>query len=277
MDGLGLRPRDQIQALTGLNKTACDVAIKFAKTGVLETGNKGVGRGRKKQDLNQNITKELRIIVDHANKQGIPTSAARLENELREKGIQVSARTITRYLRAEGYHWGKGTRQHVNHDAPGNMSRTATSTTRQHNDGLEVMALMPIKDANQLWSWFAAFVVYYDHEARQVQGKFVKDSVHIWPSIGKAHVKKSDKDKETVWNNVPHEIREANIMATDNDYHGNFNSEVFDVLFKRLCQKLVEMNLRGCQIHLDGAKYHFHDTNKSLPPVTRRLKSNNGS
>lgn len=31
MDGLGLRPRDQIQALTGLNKTACDVAINLRK------------------------------------------------------------------------------------------------------------------------------------------------------------------------------------------------------------------------------------------------------
>jgi hypothetical protein len=42
----------------------------------------------------------------------------------------------------------------------------------------------------------------------------VKDSVHIWPSIGKAHVKKTDHDAATVWNNVPEEIREANVMAT---------------------------------------------------------------
>jgi transposase len=110
-----------MQALTGLGKRACDVAVKFAHTGILETGNKGVGRGKKKQGLDQTIAGELRTIVDEANKRGIPTSAGRMENELREKGIRVSARTITRYLRAEGYHWGKGTRQHAGHDTPGNV------------------------------------------------------------------------------------------------------------------------------------------------------------
>ncbi|KAI8360968.1 hypothetical protein B0O80DRAFT_493598 [Mortierella sp. GBAus27b] len=102
---LGVRSRDQLQTLTGLNKTACDAAIRFADSGVLETSNKGVGRGRKKKALDLNITKELRTIVDDANRQGIPTSADRIENELREKGIEKSTRTITRYLRAEGYFW----------------------------------------------------------------------------------------------------------------------------------------------------------------------------
>jgi len=290
-----------MQALTGLSKTACDAAIKFAETGVLETGNKGVGRGKKKQGLNQNITKELRTIVDDANKRGIPTSAARLENELREKGIQVSARTITRYLRAEGYHWGKGTRQHVNHDAPGNVryrqwylqQRLANLTEidgqivpRHPEVFLDESYCHLNHTSAQRWVgsdgiitdqgrqpivvMFAAFVVYYDNQARQVQGKFVKDSVHIWPSIGKAHVKKTDADAASVWNNVPDEIREASVMATDNDYHGNFNSALFDIIFTRLCQKLVEMGLTGCHIHLDGAKYHFHDTNKK--PTTSNNK-----
>jgi transposase len=96
-----------MQALTGLSNTTCDVAIKFAETGVLETCNKGVGRGRKKQGMNQDITKELRAIVDDANKRGIPASAGRIEDELREKGIERSTRTITRHLRAEGFHWAR--------------------------------------------------------------------------------------------------------------------------------------------------------------------------
>jgi len=90
----------------------------------------------------------------------------------------------------------------------------------------------------------------------------IKDSVHIWPSIGKAHVRKKKDEEATVWNNVPEEVRQAGIIATDNDYHGNFNTEVFDALFRRLCQKLNDMGLGPCHIHLDGAKYHFHNTSK---------------
>ncbi|KAF9924149.1 hypothetical protein BGZ65_008491 [Modicella reniformis] len=109
---------------------------------------------------------------------------------------------------------------------------------------------------------FAAFVVYYDKEKRELQGTFVKDSVHIWPALGKAHIRKTDGQDDNVWSNVPEEIRQAGIMADVNDYHGNFNSEVFDALFRRLCQNLNDMNLGPCHIHLDGAKYHFHNLNK---------------
>ncbi|KAG0202472.1 hypothetical protein BGX31_003601, partial [Mortierella sp. GBA43] len=50
----------------------------------------------------------------------------------------------------------------------------------------------------------------------------VKDSVHIWPSIGKAHLRKRDEDAD-LWNNAPDKVRQARVIATDNDYHGNFN------------------------------------------------------
>ena len=59
-------------------------------------------------------------------------------------------------------------------------------------------------------------------------------------------------------------------MLWRHDYHGNFNSKVFDALFKRLCERLNEMDLGVCHIHLDGAKYHFHDTNKK-PTTSNRI------
>jgi len=39
VNGLGFRPRDRLKALTGVNATACDVAIRFSDLGYLSTGN----------------------------------------------------------------------------------------------------------------------------------------------------------------------------------------------------------------------------------------------
>ncbi|KAF9944109.1 hypothetical protein BGZ65_012616, partial [Modicella reniformis] len=119
---------------------------------------------------------------------------------------------------------------------------------------------------------FGAFVVYYDKDKRALQGKFAKDSVYIWPALGKAHTRKANNQEENVWSNVPDEIREAGIMADVNDYHGNFNSEVFDALFRRLCQNLSDMNLGTCHIHLDGAKYHFHNLKKKPNKTNKKVE-----
>jgi len=43
--------------------------------------------------------------------------------------------------------------------------------------------------------------------------------------------------------------------SPDNDYHGNFNAELFEKWFKRLCISLKK-NYGSCIIHLDGAAYH---------------------
>jgi hypothetical protein len=253
---LDVCPRDQLPTLTGLYKTACDAAIRFADTGVLEIGNKGVGRGRKKKALDQNITKELRTIVDYAIKQEVPTSAGRIGNELREKGIEKSVRTITRHLHAEGYFWGKGTRQHVMHDAPANVMYRQRYLQQRFENLIEVdRKIVPAypevfldesychlnsstqrrvpsdgivadQGRQSLVVMFAAFVVYCDYEARLMEGKFVNDSVHIWPSIGKALLRKRDEDAD-LCNNA---LCQAGVIATDDDYHGNFNADVFNII-----------------------------------------------
>ncbi|KAG0367459.1 hypothetical protein BGX24_003213, partial [Mortierella sp. AD032] len=58
------------------------------------------------------------------------------------------------------------------------------------------------------------------------------------------------------------EIKEHNIIADKHDYHGNFNSVTFGLLFQRLINSLNDMGLRKSRIHLDGASYHFHDENR---------------
>ncbi|OQR85317.1 hypothetical protein ACHHYP_20589 [Achlya hypogyna] len=44
-------------------------------------------------------------------------------------------------------------------------------------------------------------------------------------------------------------------LKTKEDYHGNFNSEIFEKWFKVLCGTLKE-SYGSYIIHLDGAKYH---------------------
>ncbi|KAI8597883.1 hypothetical protein EDD21DRAFT_203388 [Dissophora ornata] len=108
-----------------------------------------------------------------------------------------------------------------------------------------------------------------------MESKFVQDSVYIWPAIGKAHLNTSKRSKDgdndnNVWNNVPQEVKDAKVIAVDHDYHGNFNAELFDRLFQRICQNLEAMNLGPCNIHLDGASYHFH-RDKKRPNSTTKI------
>jgi len=110
----------------------------------------------------------------------------------------------------------------------------------------------------------------------------------IWPS-------KQSKDVE-LWRGVPEEIRERGIFGPVDDYHGNFNGKVFDTLFERLCKTLDDMKIGPCNIHLDGARYHFHkaddrpnsamnvadmqkwyeDHGRPLPPTNRKTKRESG-
>ncbi|KAF9991519.1 hypothetical protein BGZ65_000494, partial [Modicella reniformis] len=67
LNGLGMRSRDKLKALTGVNVTACNVAIKFANTGVLSAEN--TGRGRKKKPVDSKVSSTIRTIVLESNKQ----------------------------------------------------------------------------------------------------------------------------------------------------------------------------------------------------------------
>ncbi|KAF9405111.1 hypothetical protein BGZ76_006688, partial [Entomortierella beljakovae] len=82
------------------------------------------------------------------------------------------------------------------------------------------------------------------------------DSVQIWPS------KESIGTQEELWEDIPKDIRDSEIIATDDDHHRNFDSTLFGKLFIRLCQRLNEMSLGPCNIHLDGASYHFYKQDK---------------
>ncbi|KAI8597877.1 hypothetical protein EDD21DRAFT_436135 [Dissophora ornata] len=289
MKSLGYRPREILSALTGVGAALCAKVIAFSDKGAIEVGKQREGWPVKV--IEPELAAKINDIVTETNKQGIPNSAGRIANKLTKDGIFRSISSVTRYLRKLGHFWGKGIRQNMMHDAPENVAYRL-QYLKMHLDNLaaigdEFVPIIPEVFLDESYCYldhaaakrwvrkggivaepgrkplliiFAAFVVYYDQETRKVESKFVKDSVYIWPAIGKVHIKNDSRrsaENRKLWY-APSEIRDAGIIAIDYDYHGNFASVLFDGLFQRLCQNLNVMNLGPCNIHLDGASYHFH-------------------
>ncbi|KAF9116691.1 hypothetical protein BGX27_000073 [Mortierella sp. AM989] len=79
--------------------------------------------GRPPMEPDGNIRSKIHGIIIESNKLGIPNSAGRISNTLRdEHGIVRSARSITRDLHSLRMFWGKGVRQNMMHDAPQNVA-----------------------------------------------------------------------------------------------------------------------------------------------------------
>ena len=79
--------------------------------------------------------------------------------------------------------------------------------------------------------------MFWNNEIQEVDGEFIWDSVYNWPSLGKAHTKngKSNAKDGDLWQQVRGFVQEKGVVATGHDYHGNFNSDLFDAIFTRLC------------------------------------------
>jgi hypothetical protein len=93
---------------------------------------------------------------------------------------------------------------------------------------------------------FSTFVVYsIGHQRRAT---IIKECTKVWPANSKKG-KRKDKENVNPEDDVSHEV----------DYHGTFNAEKFEGLFKKLCIKLQEFG--NCIIHMDGASYHKRRVN----------------
>jgi hypothetical protein len=68
------------------------------------------------------------------------------------------------------------------------------------------------------------------------------------------------------------EIWQSNLKQKhDDDYHGNFNTELFEKWFENLSADLAA-KYGPCNIHMDGASYHKNQVNPA--PTTKTLKAN---
>ncbi|KAH9150459.1 hypothetical protein AeRB84_006694 [Aphanomyces euteiches] len=83
---------------------------------------------------------------------------------------------------------------------------------------------------------------------------FVEDSLSIWPSNS--------------------QLKEKTMMDTncdEDDYHGNFNAALFEKWFSKLCRSLQEKH-GPCVIHMNGAKYHKHNTQQWPTSASTKLE-----
>ncbi|KAF9995905.1 hypothetical protein BGZ79_010372 [Entomortierella chlamydospora] len=275
---LGKRPRDRLSRVTGIGTRTCDRAIHLADSGSLKKS-ATMKTGRPKKPMDKTVEDTINQVVSETNKQGIPNSSRLLSNEFRkEHNILCSPRTVRRDLRKLEMFWGKGIRQNIQHDAPQNVAYRNKYLLERLKNLRWVKSGGVVREPGRkpLLVIFAAFVVWYDEGRSELRSSFVNNSVHIWPAIGKAHTKQASNRKSAydaaMWNDVPEEIRNAGIVADlSEDYHDNFNGELFDKLFEKLCDNLANMGLRGCNIHLDGASYHFHKKHQRPDPKKSKV------
>ncbi|KAF9896860.1 hypothetical protein BX616_006624, partial [Lobosporangium transversale] len=230
--------------LLGVGKNTCVTAIKFATTGNLETS--GSGRtGRPKKEADQDLSSKLMNVIVESNKSGIRQNFLHDSKENVAFRITYLKRRLKNLRFVDG-NWVPimpevfldGSYCHIDHAAARRWVQSGSGAVNE-SGRKPIMA------------------------KKKVEGKFVKDSVYVWPSKGaKTQSKKAQEQEAELWVDVPEEIKQAGVIATDHDYHGNFNATLFDSIFERLCKNLNEMGLGPCQIHLDGASYHFHKKNK---------------
>ncbi|RHY98802.1 hypothetical protein DYB37_007896 [Aphanomyces astaci] len=73
-----------------------------------------------------------------------------------------------------------------------------------------------------------------------------------------------------MWPSLRKSKRKRAVVADvdDDDYHGNFTSEIFEDWFTKLCRSL-QQDYGACNIHMDGASYHKRITNP-CPKVSSR-------
>ncbi|CAG8663714.1 5032_t:CDS:1, partial [Scutellospora calospora] len=69
--------------------------------------------------------------------------------------------------------------------------------------------------------------------------------------------------------NIPDTIHNTNIVANQNDYHGNFNSEIFKNLFEKLCADIKDQ-YRSIDIHIDRACYYKHQAEQVLTSNSKK-------
>ncbi|KAI9246918.1 hypothetical protein BDA99DRAFT_592194 [Phascolomyces articulosus] len=104
---------------------------------------------------------------------------------------------------------------------------------------------------------FGAFITF--RQDNRMIFELVEDSILIWPVNGMQHIrpeigeKRGSPAEEDLRHTMPGEVKEARIVPDYHDYHDNFDADLFERLFERLCKKLHQ-KYGSCHIHMDVLK-----------------------
>ena len=115
--------------------------------------------------------------------------------------------------------------------------------------------------------------VNHEYEAQIVPG-----SLLMWDPTHKSTNGRVTAARVTAARALWNILDQTNVAPDQHNYHGNFNADLFETLFKRLCDNLQSF-YGPCVIHMDGAAYHKRNTcdaPKSSEQKAERPKSKLG-
>ena len=241
--------------------------------------------GRPREELKPNVSEVIQGLVMSANSAALPLSTPVLRQQLEDKGYKYSKWQLLRILHALGYFYGHGERRNILHESPENVAfRGRYLRWRFSNlQGKNRVPVLPEVFLNECYchlnhttnyTWvpshgivsapghgpllviFGAIIVMRNCNTNKIEGEIVPNSLLIWdPSIKPPSSRGRKRLNADEWANIPDTIRNANIAADQTDYHGNFNAEIFEDLFEKLCAGIKDRYGPVC-IHMDGARYH---------------------
>lgn len=246
--------------------------------------------------------------VQEQNLEGKHVSIRTIQTHLKSNDLDMSVSTVGRRLHALDHNFGKGQRRHHLYQSSGNVkyryqyARTRLENITRVNSPLPKVPEVFLDESychighHSRCTWykpgdiildhgrgpmlviFGAFIVFNDYG--RLRAEMVQRQLHIWPVSGAAHLTKAAGesrgrgrppiDDERAWNAIPPSVIEAGLAPDTRDYHGNFNSAIFEQLFEDLCKDLAETYHTGCIIHMDGAKYHTRRENPVPTAATKR-------
>lgn len=259
--------RSAVSTMMGVSvSTVKRVWKEFCTTGEL-CGPKP--KGRPPTVLSDVDIADLREFVREENRAGRPVSMSRLKKHLLDWEKNVSSRTLLRYVDDMGLKYGRGRVRHGLHESAACVALRAEylRRLRENRDASD----MPIRPEVVLDESFCNL-----HHVRDttwyVDGDFVSRPSGKGPRfciVGAGVYKRHGRSLQAGW--VPDSFvmwaantkgtgakRGLAVMAGEDDevdYHGNFNAQLFQKWFKKLCATLHRLH-GSCVIIMDGAKYH---------------------
>jgi len=241
--------------------------------------------GRPRLQPSPDIITLLREKITNANKAGTPVSTPILRQYLAENGFTLSKWKLLRLLHTIGYYYGHGERRNILHESPNNVSfrcqyiRSRLSNLQGNNDipnrpevfldesychlhhtspntWVPHQGVVLAPGRGPLLVIFGAIVVFRNGNHNKTYGEIVPNSIYIWdPAIKPQSSRGRKRSNLEAWDNIPDILRDTAIVPDQIDYHGNFNAEIFESLFTKLCAT-VEEKYGGVDIHMDVARYH---------------------
>ena len=241
--------------------------------------------GRPRKELKPNVSEVIRDLVMSANSAGLPLSTPVLRQKLEEEGHKFSKWQLLRILHVLGYFYGHGERRNILHESAENVAFRGRYlrwrfSNLQGNNSVPVIPEVFLDESychlnhTTNYTWvpshgivcipghgpllviFGAIIVMRNGNTNKLEGEIVPNSLLIWdPSIKPPSLRGRKRLNADEWENIPDTIRNANLVADQSDYHGNFNAEIFEDLFEKLCAGIKDRYGPVC-IHMDGARYH---------------------